>query len=122
MYGINLQNGALIFDVGNGSKVTFSTIDVAQDANPVAGVWYDTEGMFGTVTFYNDGILVCGYAPNGVTLIGTYVFDASSGTGSATFNFPEGAQTYNMTLSFGILTFDNEPGSAFSRNFVVQTS
>ncbi len=86
---------------------------VAEHALPIAGLWYDTAGTYGTIEFYSDGTaqLIIFDQP----LTATYTFDNATGTG--TFSTESTGQTSTMTYKDGTIEID---GIIYSQDVVEQ--
>ena len=75
---------------------------VSEFALPIAGMWYDTSGTYGTIEFYKDG--TAEVIMFGQPLTATFTFDAAAGTG--TFFSDISGETSTMTLSDGVIEID----------------
>jgi hypothetical protein len=86
---------------------------VSQHANPLVATWYDTTGVYGTMTFYAD--YTFDLVMYGQTLTGTYTFSPADGTGTVTIS--QTGDTAEMTYADGSLILD---GMTFTQTFVQQ--
>ena len=86
---------------------------VAEHEMPIAGMWYDASGTYGTIEFYTDGTaqLVMFDQP----IPATYTFDVASGTG--TFSTESTGQTSEMTFADGTIVID---GITYTQEYVDQ--
>lgn len=87
---------------------------VAAHAMPIAGLWYDTSGTYGTIEFYTDGTAQIVMLDQPVSA--TYTFDVASGTGTLT---SETGQSSAMTYQDGKIEID---GITYSQETVEQMS
>ena len=87
---------------------------VAAHAMPIAGLWYDTSGTYGTIEFYTDGTAQIVMLDQPVSA--TYTFDVAAGTGTLT---SETGQTSAMTYLDGKIEID---GITYSQETVEQLS
>ena len=85
---------------------------VAAHAMPIAGLWYDTSGTYGTIEFYTDGTAQIVMLDQPVSA--TYTFDVASGTGTLT---SETGQSSAMTYQDGKIEID---GITYSQETVEQ--
>ncbi len=92
------------------------TRDYVEPATGIAGMWYETTGMAGTINFYDDGsVLMDTY---GVQLIGTYAFDVMTDSGTMTVSYLDESMTFNIYLHQGILDVE---GTKYTQDYVEQT-
>lgn len=109
-------NALSVTDTGNYVKADKNldiTAFVAAHAMPIAGLWYDTSGTYGTIEFNTDGTaqLIMFDQP----LTATYTFDIATGTG--TFSTESTGQTSTMTYIDGTIEID---GIRYSKEAVEQ--
>ncbi len=88
---------------------------VAEHAMPIAGMWYDASGTYGTIEFYTDGTAQITMLDMNVAA--TYTFDAAAGTGTLTSE--TAGQTSEMTLKDGKIEID---GITYTRDVVAQAN
>jgi hypothetical protein len=109
-------DGLVVTDIGNYVKADKSLdipLFVSEHAMPIAGLWYDTSGTYGTVEFGSDGtaqILMLDQA-----FAATYTFDAATGTG--TLSADATGESTPMTYTADTLVID---GITYSRDYVEQ--
>ena len=84
-------------------------------ANSVMGLWYDQAGLTGTIEFKSGGALTM--TTMGVSIEGTYTFDAAKGEGTITLSFMGQEDTADFTLSEGKLNIE---GQIYTREKVEQ--
>ncbi len=88
---------------------------VAEHAMPIAGMWYDASGTYGTIEFYTDG--TAQIAMLDMTVAATYTFDAATGTGTLTSETV--GQSSDMALKDGRIEID---GITYTRDVVEQAN
>lgn len=84
-------------------------------ANSLNGLWYEKTGFGGTLEFKSGGVL--SMVAMGLTIDGTYTFDAAKGEGKLTVSFKGQDSTQDFTLADGEL---NVGGAVYTRDKVEQ--
>lgn len=85
-------------------------------ANSVEGKWYDKAGVTGTLEFKSGGVVTMSVM--GISLDGTYTFDAAKNAGTLKVSFGGQEQTTDFTLANGEI---NLSGSVYTKTVVEQT-
>ena len=89
------------------------TRDYAAPATGIVGMWYETTGEASSINFYDDGsVLMNAYD---MQMIGTYVFDVTTDSGTMTLSFADEPMTVDIYLHQGILDVD---GIQYTQNYV----
>lgn len=92
------------------------TRDYVEPVNTgLSGVWYNVDGMYGTITFYDDGSVLMDTF--GLALTGTYEFDASLGVGTMYVSDEEYEYNDSLSLTDDILDVG---GIQYIRDYVEQ--
>lgn len=84
-------------------------------ANSINGLWYEETGFGGTLEFKSGGVVTM--VVMGITVDGTYTFDAAKGEGSFTISIMGQEGTQDFTLADGELNVD---GAIYTREKVEQ--
>ena len=89
------------------------TRDYVAPTTGIAGMWYETTGEASSINFYDDGsVLMNAYD---MQMIGTYVFDVTTDSGTMTLSFADEPLTVDIYLHQGILDVD---GVQYTQNYV----
>ena len=81
---------------------------VSEFGNPLAGIWYDPSGVYGTIEFFDDSTYTL--IVYGVSTSGTYTYDSATGTGTLTYDYGDlGSFTYaEGTLALGSVYYTQD--------------
>jgi hypothetical protein len=99
------------------------TRDYAEIAGTVEGTWYDTQGEYGTLTFYTGGT-VDAYLM-GMSVSGTYEYDYDTGTGSMRFVYYGQELLFDFFLDSGMMVVRDFEGTVtvnYTQSYVAQNS